>query len=583
MAVIFNGSTANYLGRTTGVLNHNAPYTWAVWFRVDALTDANIMMFGRTDDTAHEGISVDTSGNLAIYINGGASVAAGTVSTGVWYHGAMVRESNTSLKFYLDGVLQGTQTFDITGRAAAQTMALGTYLGSGSYDALTGRVESCKLWTTALTATQISDEAKFYNPANGASVWAWHPLTVHTDVTDKSGNARNWTANGTLTTGSTPGTIGWARRRDALLLDTNVLSRKTCDSFISQQRRQAAAPTRPQIRFFSAEGFEKTKRGVDSFVTQQRRQAVATNKPQLKFVNADAPRIPPAIAHQYVSGIRAPAQPERYLVRFVSADENARKQPASDSVVVGAKKAFAQQTRVPARVTSDNYFVDARSVIDSFIAATPKQTSAPQIKSSVSPVVVNAALAVVPPSAYIASAARFNLLQRRQTQVTVNEQEKTKAAQDALVSVVFGVPAVVLRALANIVTADAARAIKSEAQQDFISDIQSFVLHAPLNVVLNTYSSETNKRVTLRADSFVNEQFRVQQINRPAFVVVTSFATDAMTESVDAFIAVPIFSSEEPPPEPTLPVVYPKLRGIGQRAFSRVGQRGGPKIGGRSR
>ena len=73
------------------------------------------------------------------------------------------------------------------------------------------RAAALKVWDVALTATELEQERWYYAPARLANLNLWTPLLLHTDVNDRSGNARNWTTTGTLSTEDGP-PIGWAPR-----------------------------------------------------------------------------------------------------------------------------------------------------------------------------------------------------------------------------------------------------------------------------------------------------------------------------------------------------------------------------------
>src|SRR3546814_9767414 len=69
------------------------------------------------------------------------------------------------------------------------------------------RVAYARLHAAVLTPTQIDAEAVSATPVITANLWASWPLTVHTDLTDHSGNGRDFTAVGTLSTEADPSDV----------------------------------------------------------------------------------------------------------------------------------------------------------------------------------------------------------------------------------------------------------------------------------------------------------------------------------------------------------------------------------------
>ena len=143
---------------------------------------------------------------LTIALSGGGApsvVSGGSVSVDTWVHLCLVRESVTSLKAYLDGTLVATHTADATGRSAVTRQEMGGQSASNN-GPLNGRIALAKMWSAALTPAEIALERETARPCRFTDLWNWAPLMLATELVDYGGNARDWTAGGTLTTEDGP-------------------------------------------------------------------------------------------------------------------------------------------------------------------------------------------------------------------------------------------------------------------------------------------------------------------------------------------------------------------------------------------
>jgi hypothetical protein len=202
VAVRVNASTDG-LSRSTGLLNYNAAYTLMGWFwRVsDRATYEGVLVL---DGGAfkYDGIWVNGSNVLEMYASAGTDVftTGGTVATGAWHHIAMVRESTTALKLYLNGAQSGsTVTNDVSARSAITGMY--SLANGTTTEWLDGRVASLKAWTRALTLSEVQSEQNTIRPRDATSLYGWWTLFPGSGerVRDYSGNGRDWTETGTLT------------------------------------------------------------------------------------------------------------------------------------------------------------------------------------------------------------------------------------------------------------------------------------------------------------------------------------------------------------------------------------------------
>lgn len=216
MAVDF-GRVGNddYASRSASGFNHNAAYTALTWFKIDV--DPNdyqhFIHIGGTYsyDGNTDFVGTDNDGQLFRFgCAGGASnsfLTTGShyLTVGQWYWCALVRETSTSLKVYRgtnasDGALIATMTNNVGSRASASLMALGGYNNAN----INGPIGLPRIWSgTALTLAQLHSEVASYSPVITSNLWtapAFSGANFTAAMTDLSGNARNWTRNGTDST-----------------------------------------------------------------------------------------------------------------------------------------------------------------------------------------------------------------------------------------------------------------------------------------------------------------------------------------------------------------------------------------------
>lgn len=210
MAVRFDASTDRLL-RTSDLLDYNGVYTWMAWIYLVSDLNASSTFWVLSDNSANNRDYLFTTGTgttlrLNVVIGGGATNVDGTdISAGVWYHLALVRESATAVKVYLNGVLDITNTRDITGRASATRMEHGAFSSSNT-NRSDSRVAAIKAWSTNLSQVEILNEMRVIKPCKTTNLYGYWPTLNGSEerVRDYSGNGRDWTEGGTLTDEDSP-------------------------------------------------------------------------------------------------------------------------------------------------------------------------------------------------------------------------------------------------------------------------------------------------------------------------------------------------------------------------------------------
>lgn len=121
-----------------------------------------------------------------------------TLATGTWYFLAQVRNGSTITAYLCE--LGGTVAADATVTQAVTSGVGTTYLGTwqGSYDYGDNRYFSTRVWTSALTLSELQAESESADYVK-SSPWAvWQSPYGGANLTDISGNSRNLTNSGTL-------------------------------------------------------------------------------------------------------------------------------------------------------------------------------------------------------------------------------------------------------------------------------------------------------------------------------------------------------------------------------------------------
>ncbi len=197
--------------RTTSLLDHEQAYTYAMWlYWAGSVNQAYVLNINEDGVANYDLLGSNSAGNLWLrsHFNSDGDVVGSTLSANTWYHVAMVRESVTSLKAYLNGVLDGTSTLNVTGRGLPVRLDYSGY-ASGGTSRLDGRGSQFKAWSAALTADELKAEMRSGLPVRWNNLHMFTPLLRHDDVKDYSGAGRDWTTSGTITTEDGPPVTWW--------------------------------------------------------------------------------------------------------------------------------------------------------------------------------------------------------------------------------------------------------------------------------------------------------------------------------------------------------------------------------------
>ena len=213
MAIRFDAVGDRFF-RISDLLDYGSAYTVCFWLRLSVDMDAYVNFFSLNDDSDDNidylgTISDGTTLQLYVATGGSAASQNGTnLSVGTWYHVSIVRESLTVAKFYVNGILDGTVTKDVTGRTSVTRMDVALAHSSANYQ-FNGLVADVKAWSSALTIEELKNEMWTVLPRRFANIYGFWPcFSGAIRLKDYSGNGRDWTAGGTLTDESSP-PVSW--------------------------------------------------------------------------------------------------------------------------------------------------------------------------------------------------------------------------------------------------------------------------------------------------------------------------------------------------------------------------------------
>lgn len=208
MSIRFDATT-DYIRSTAGALAFTGSWTFMAWVYLTSNGGSGhystVWSCNQNSSSHYDGIYFYYNGtniNMLIASDNGtySETSGGTnLSTGTWYHFALVRSSSSSIVGYLNGVS------NLTGPTQVQTGS-STQMDAGTHPSFTtdnfdGRIDAIKIFDAALTATQIDTERRYRTPRLVSSVNRWTPCLAGSSerLMDYSGQGRNWTAGGTLT------------------------------------------------------------------------------------------------------------------------------------------------------------------------------------------------------------------------------------------------------------------------------------------------------------------------------------------------------------------------------------------------
>lgn len=216
-ALSFDG-TSQYVSSTnsSSLEIYNSPITVAFWMKMNNTATSQIAVLKPYEYTVCVG-----GGNISLhdtYGNGlGTSVS---LSSGTWYHVAMVFDGTSTIYTYLNGSLVGTPGISGTWSATADTSNLTIAKGDGilgcSANYFDGTIDDVRIYNRALSATEVAQLYDYGLPHEGcdnvsSGLVGWWKLDDGSGTTaaDSSGNSNTGTTQNspTWTTGKINGAL----------------------------------------------------------------------------------------------------------------------------------------------------------------------------------------------------------------------------------------------------------------------------------------------------------------------------------------------------------------------------------------
>lgn len=208
MSVRFDAS-ADALSRTAN-LPPIGTFTITGWgYRsVDRGSFETLFAFGPGSGSSYYQLFVNSSDQFRVWNGTGSSAGTTVLSTGTWYHLALVVEGTgtNQCKSYLDGVLNTT-----TDGNAALTAGKLWLANDNDTEWLNGRLCAVKIYDVALTAAEVAQEMHGIRPTRFADLNGWYPTFPGSGERgrDYSGSGRDFTEEGTLTD-EDPAPVSWS-------------------------------------------------------------------------------------------------------------------------------------------------------------------------------------------------------------------------------------------------------------------------------------------------------------------------------------------------------------------------------------
>lgn len=205
MSILFD-ATADRLLRTTDLPDWAAGGQWTEtgWFRFAAATGGLQTAFTilRDDVSAYIFVGLLSDNTFYFENSSGASFSGPTLTANTWYHLAYSYEVGVGSNFYINGSSVGGSGGDALA-GTPERMERGGWRSTGG-NRWNGDQAAHKTWLRILTEAEIAAEMDFAAPVDATDIYgAWYMQNA-ADVADYSGNARDWTAFGTLDSSSNP-------------------------------------------------------------------------------------------------------------------------------------------------------------------------------------------------------------------------------------------------------------------------------------------------------------------------------------------------------------------------------------------
>ncbi len=242
-------------------------FTVEAWIK----TSGGTIFSNRNTDSYGSFITFSAGAQLGVEIcedGSGTDYAtpAGTasVSNNQWHHVAMTR-SGTTIKFYVDGVLDNTVTTGLANIVTSEVMYVGARGGGyfGVVDYFTGTIDDLRIWSVARTAVEISANMNDY---------------IDPGTTGLMLNYRFDESSGTTTADATSNDLDGTLHGDAAFSSTPLPVELSMFTAVSEQNSVIVKwNTATEV---NNHGFEVERKNVSRFMSQVSGGNSSTLKPE---------------------------------------------------------------------------------------------------------------------------------------------------------------------------------------------------------------------------------------------------------------------------------------------------------------
>lgn len=156
-ALEFDGSN-DYVETNERIVD-DYPFTISVWLKTtDSGTDQAVVNLADSDlSNSYYGIYVSPDGRVRLMARNiqSRTMEGDVVNDGEWYNVVAVFNSSTDRKLYLNGIINGTQSTEVTFNSGADRWSMGRWGDSSPNRYFEGTVDEVKLWDRALDSAEI--------------------------------------------------------------------------------------------------------------------------------------------------------------------------------------------------------------------------------------------------------------------------------------------------------------------------------------------------------------------------------------------------------------------------------------------
>ena len=180
MGVLFSAATNQKLQRSSApLLDAAGLYTLMCWVRVSEWGTGWRTILGVNDSEGYDAIQLYEVGGDSVFdlwaSEGADNYSSTPYNINTWYHVAIVRNSDTDAKLYVNGVLDITCSTNVSGRSGTPAgFAFGNEYNVTN--GFSGAQAFGKAWTTNLTQAEIQQEMYVARPVRRANLLGWWPF-----------------------------------------------------------------------------------------------------------------------------------------------------------------------------------------------------------------------------------------------------------------------------------------------------------------------------------------------------------------------------------------------------------------------